>query len=148
MIQYPLSFKVSSSANSGIQHPWTSTFTPSGEEPVISLVAIPREFEGPGGGYSPEDFYALALVNCFVATFKVFAEKSNLIFSDLECEAALVVDRDEKGIPWMSSFHLKGILSGTVDPERTRRILDKTSQACMILNSVKTVKTFEWVFQD
>ena len=148
MIQYPLRFKVSSNANSGIQHPWTSTFTPSNEEPVISLVAIPQEFEGPGGGYSPEDFYALALVNCFVATFKVFAEKSNLIFRDLQCEGALIVDRDEKGVPWMSSFLLKGTLSGSVDHERTRRILDKTTQSCMILNSVKTIKTFEWVIQD
>ena len=35
------------------------------------VTTIPSEFEGPGGGYSPEDFYALALLNCFGATFKV-----------------------------------------------------------------------------
>ena len=147
MIQYPLSFKVFSSSLPPISKTWTSEYYPSHGDPVTSTVAIPPEFEGPGGGFSPEDFYALALLNCFVATFKVIAEKSKLQFQDLHCEGLLTVDRDEKGIPWMSSFHLKGHLAGVVDEDRARRLLEKTSQSCMILNSVKTVKTFEWTVE-
>ena len=32
-------------------------------------------FEGPGKEASPEDLYLLSLLNCLIATFKVFAEK-------------------------------------------------------------------------
>ena len=147
MIQYPLLFKVSSLATPSALSAWTSVFYPSVGEPLLSLVTIPPAFEGPGGGYSPEDFYALALINCFVGTFKVIAEKSKLSFKDLKCEGVLTVDRDEKGIPWMSVFRLKGVLSGVADSDRAQRILEKTSQSCMILNSVKTEKIFEWVVE-
>ena len=144
MIHYPIQFRVSSSAPSGISSPWSSTFYPKVGEPLISLVTIPPEFDGPGGGYSPEDFYALALVNCFVASFKVIAEKSKLNFKEIECEGLLTVDRDEKGSPWMSAFHFKIRLAGVGDVERGKRILEKTSLSCIVLNSVKTQKTFEW----
>ena len=147
MIHYPLTFKVSSSATSGALSTWDSVFYRTAGDPVQSLVSIPPEFEGPGGGYSPEDFYSLALINCFVATFKVIADKSKLNFKCLECHGLLTVDRDEKGVPWMSSFRLKGTLTGVADIERAKRILEKTSQSCMILNSVKTEKIFEWTVE-
>ena len=147
MTHYPLFFKVSSSAGPSTLGSWTSALYPSEREPVLSLVAIPPEFEGPGGAYSPEDFYCLALINCFVATFKVIAEKSKLNFKSLQCEGLLTVDLDEKGIPWMSAFRLKAILLGASDVDRAKQILKKTSQSCMILNSVKTEKTFEWIVE-
>ncbi|MBU6153152.1 MAG: OsmC family protein [Bdellovibrionales bacterium] len=142
MIHYPLSFKVSSSATQGIQASW-STRADAMPEPV--LMAIPPEFEGPGGGFSPEDIYAFALMNCFIATFKVIAEKSKLEYKTLHTEATLTVDRNESGVPWMKALHLKVELGGAQDQDRTKRLLEKTSQSCMILNSVKTEKTFEFL---
>jgi len=139
MIQYPMSFPVSASSSSGIQKRWTS------EAQLQKLtLAIPPEFEGPGEGLSPEDLYALALQNCFIATFKVFAEKSRLSFEAINTEAVLQVDRDENGKPWMARFHLKVKLLGVEQKESAQRLLEKTSQGCMILNSVKTAKTFEF----
>jgi uncharacterized OsmC-like protein len=143
MIQYPLDFKVSTRSAAPISSTWTSDVTSAGGS-LVSTVAIPPEFEGPGGGYSPEDFYALALLNCFVATFKVIAEKSRLQFETLQGEGILQVDRNESGVPWMKSFKMKYVLSGVADAERAKRLLEKTSQSCMILNSVKTEKTFEF----
>jgi organic hydroperoxide reductase OsmC/OhrA len=142
MIHYPLSFKVSSSATHGIQANW-STRAESMSDPVS--MAIPPEFEGPGGGFSPEDIYAFALMNCFIATFKVIAEKSKLEYRSLTTEGTLTVDRNESGVPWMKSLHLKVQVAGARDGERVKRLLEKTSQSCMILNSVKTEKTFEFV---
>lgn len=139
MIQYPMNFVSQSSATEGIQASW-STSTASGE----LMGAIPPEFEGPGNGYSPEDFYVLALTNCFIATFKVFAEKSKLSFASLEAQGKLTLDRDEKGIPWMKHFHLNVQLKGCAENEKAQRLLQKTSQSCMVLNSVKTEKTFEF----
>ncbi|MBU6375140.1 MAG: OsmC family protein [Bdellovibrionales bacterium] len=144
MIQFPQNYQVSSSAGPGIQHTWTSRAVS-----VSSLApftcAIPPEFQGPGGGLSPEDLYAGALVNCFVATFKVFAEKSQLTFGELQASGTLTVDRDEKGAPWMSKFHLQVKLNGVADTDRARRLLEKTSTSCLVLNSVRTEKTFEFL---
>lgn len=141
MKNYPLSFLVSAESASGIQKSWTakaSTFS----TPLI--MAIPPEFDGPGGGLSPEDLYAFALQNCFIATFKVFAEKSRLQFDAIFVDAKLDVDRNEKGAPWMAKIHLKIRLSGVQQKENAHRLLEKASQSCMILNSVNTQKSFEF----
>ncbi len=139
MIQYPLTFDVHAKSSSGIQTTWTAQAMD-----YKVPVAIPPEFQGPGGGMSPEDLYALALTNCFIATFKVFAEKSRLSFNDVGVKARLEVDRNEKGHPWMARVHLKVHLTGVQQQEAAQRILDKTAQGCMILNSVNTQKTFEF----
>lgn len=145
MINYPMTFKVSSQSTSGIQSIWQ---THSEQYPKNIDVAIPPEFSGPGGGYSPEDLYATALTNCFVATFKVFAEKSRLNFNEIKIQADLFVDRNEKGQPWMSKIHLTIDLLGVTQKENAQRLLEKTSQSCMILNSVLTSKTFAFNILD
>jgi organic hydroperoxide reductase OsmC/OhrA len=139
MRAYPMKFHVQAQATSGRDSLWTT----HAEHFSQSLtMAIPPEFDGPGGGFSPEDIYALALQNCFVATFKVFAEKSNLAFENIRVEGVLDVDRDEKGRPWMARFHLHAHLDGVIQSENAKRILEKTAQSCMILNSVRTEKSF------
>ncbi|MBY0317082.1 MAG: OsmC family protein, partial [Bdellovibrionales bacterium] len=102
------------------------------------------EFNGPGNGFSPEDLYNMALQNCFAATFKVFAEKSRLQFSDFRLASRLEVDRNEKGQVFMARFHLKVQLSGVIQKDNALRILERTKTNCMILNSVLTEKTFEF----
>lgn len=141
MTQYPMHFKVTAESSAGIQTSWkTSAQAVDQNIPV----AIPPEFDGPGTGFSPEDLYAMALQNCFIATFKVFAEKSRLVFQDIHLDTILDVDRDEKGRPWMARIHLKIRLSGVSQIENARRLLERTGQNCMILNSVNTVKTFNY----
>ncbi len=136
-----MTFNVKTESEAGIQTAWSTE--PEKFKHKIPM-AIPPEFDGPGTGLSPEDLYAMALQNCFVATFKVFAEKSKLNFKTLTVDAALEVDRDEKGRPWMARVHFKVNLTGVAQAENARRILDRTSQNCMILNSVNTAKTFEF----
>ena len=145
MMTYPMFFKVSAEAPSGIQTTWSSE---SIQYPQKTSVAIPPEFSGPGGGFSPEDIYAMALTNCFVATFKVFAEKSRLQFKDIKIQSTLSVDRNEKGQPWMAKVALNIELTGVTQKENAQRILEKTSQGCMILNSVLTEKSFEFNILD
>jgi organic hydroperoxide reductase OsmC/OhrA len=141
MINFPLTFRVSADGPSGINTTWNSSAVASSGKVTM---AIPPEFDGPGGGFSPEDIYALALQNCFVATFKVFAEKSRLAYSQIRTEATLDVDRGDDGKPWMARFHLKVNLEGVTQNETAKRILERVSQNCMILNSTKTEKTFEF----
>ena len=146
MIHYPLTFDVEAHAASGISTTWSTRAQAHMTHEIPA--AIPPEFEGPGQGLSPEDLYALALTNCFIATFKVFAEKSKVSFREILAQTRLSVDRDEKGHPWMARADLKITLSGASDAERARRLLEKTSQSCLVLNSVRTQKSFEFQLQD
>lgn len=143
MVQYPMEFKVTGQSDPDMMTPWKCQ-TPNNAGMGEIILAIPSEFEGPGGGYSPEDLYALALLNCFIATFKVIAHKSKLQFLALNAEGSLNVDRGEGGVPCMKSFQFKVNVSGATDKERMLRILEKSSQSCLILNSVKTEKHFEF----
>jgi organic hydroperoxide reductase OsmC/OhrA len=141
MIQYPLQFKFSSEATSGIQVSWKT----HSEFNAGLVCTIPPEFEGPGGGLSPEDLFGLAILNCFVATFKVFSEKSKLEFQRLDAKGILSVDRDEKGAPWMKAMQVEVSLAGVqIDQkERALRLLEKTSQSCIVARSVKTEVSFK-----
>lgn len=98
MVQYPLHFHVESQATAGTSQVWTS----SGSGLSEVTCAIPPEFQGPGGGYSPEDFFAMALARLHVTLRKPQSE------------------------------------------DKARRILERVSQSCLVLNSVKTEKSFEF----
>lgn len=134
----PMIFKVKSESQSGIQTVWTST----NSEGLEIQGAIPPEFSGPGGGASPEDLYALALSNCFLATLKVFAEKSKLHFNNIHISSELTISHNEHKTPWMSVLSLTIYLDGVQDVERMRRLVSKTTRQCMIINSVKTKVLF------
>jgi organic hydroperoxide reductase OsmC/OhrA len=141
MIQYPLQFPVKVVAEGGAQKPWVS----SASLPSALACAVPAEFEGPGGGYSPEDFFALAVANCFAATFQVIAEKSRVPFTRLEIQGKLTVDRDEQGRPWMKHMLLEiTVHAEGGDAGRIQRILEKTSQSCLVIHSVKTQVDFQF----
>lgn len=140
MIHYPQEYSARARSSAGMDHKWWAA---AGVLDELTC-AIPPEFEGPGGGSSPEDLYALSLLNCFVATFKVFAQKSRMEYREIEAQGVLSVDRDEKGVPWMARFRLSATIHGAADRERAHALLEKTSRSCMILNSVKTEKTFEF----
>ena len=138
MVKYPMKFTVKSSAIAGINANWHT----SAEAVGAGLqAAIPPEFDGPGGGFSAEDFYALAIINCYISTFKVFAEKSDLAFSCIKAELTLEVNRDEKGFPWMARAHMDVVLEKPTTKELGQRILEKAVKGCLVMNSIKTEKT-------
>lgn len=141
MSKYPMFFQASAASLAGIQTSWeTKAFS----QAQGVRMAIPAEFDGPGDGFSPEDLYVMALQNCFVATFKVFAEKSKLTYGNLRVETELAVDRDGSGRPWMARCIFKVHLEECLQIENAKRILARASESCMILNSVNTEKVFEF----
>ncbi len=139
MIKYPLKFKASAKATPGIANTWTS----QSEQNSPITCAIPPEFMGPGGGYSPEDLYGLALLNCVLATFKVFAEKSGLTFTEVNGTADITIDRGEGGTPWISHIDLHATLSGASDTAKAETVLQESKKACIVCNSMRTEVSFE-----
>ena len=137
------SFKVESKGPAGVGSNWNNKLTDKECKPIE--MAIPPEFEGPGGTYSPEDLYALSLMNCYLATFKYIAEKSKLTYQEISGEAELFVDKGEEKSPWMEHVNIKIELNGCENKERALGLLEKTKAHCMIINSVKTKVNFEFL---
>lgn len=139
MIKFPMKFEVSAVANSGVSSQWKAE---AQRLPSITC-AIPPEFMGPGEGYSPEDLFAISLLNCLIATFKVYAEKSAASFQEIQGRVRLTVDR----IPGESGFMMTQAdvfldVLGATDRDKVKKILDSAIKDCAISNSIKTGKTF------
>lgn len=140
MIKYPLQFKSTMKSHSGIN----TLFEGSSEEYSPITCAVPKEFGGKGGGYSPEDLYIMAISSCFIATFKVFAEKANFVFSEICADANLVIDRNPKGVPELQKVDIIITLSGVSDQSKAKIILAESEKFCLVANSSKSAKTFTY----
>jgi len=136
MSVFPKTFNVKSQGSFGVEEKWTNSLVDKECFPIE--MAIPPEFEGPGGTYSPEDLYALSLMNCYLATFKYIAQKSKLIFDSIDGDALLFVDKGNSTAPWMERIDINITLNGVSQKERALGLMEKTKSHCMILNSVKT----------
>ncbi len=142
MSAFPKIFTVHSEGLYGVGETWTNRLVDKECAPI--LMAIPPEFEGPGGTYSPEDLYALSLMNCYFATFKFIAQKSKLEFKSITGTATLYVDKGNSSAPWMERLEMTISLVGAPQKERALGLLEKTKAHCMILNSVKTAIEFQF----
>jgi len=132
-------FKGTLELGPGIQEHWTS----KAEDLGVLEMAIPPAFQGPGGAYSPEDLFGMALANCFGATFKFWAERSRLDYRKLETDYELSPGKNDQGKMIMKSLKLSVRLYGVTDREKAEGLILKASESCMILNSTVTEKTLE-----
>ena len=139
MIKFPLKFEVSAASPQGANTKWQGG---TAHLPSITC-AIPPEFMGPGGGYSPEDLFALSLLNCLIATFKVYAEKSRVTFQEIKGRIDLTLDKiaGESGFA-MTQADVFFDLTGVSDKDRAKKLLDQAIKDCAVSNSIKTGKTF------
>lgn len=139
MMKFPLQFEVMACAGPGISSQWTAQ---SDHFPPIPC-SIPPEFNGPGGGYSPEDLFAIALLNCLIATFKVYCEKSKISFREIRSKAALSVDKIAGGSGLaMTQVEIFFDIDGASDADQVRKQLEAAIRDCAISNSIKSGKTF------
>jgi organic hydroperoxide reductase OsmC/OhrA len=133
VINYPISFFGSSIANAGIQSNWHVTASV-----FETKCSVPKEFEGSGDSFSPEDFFLLSLQNCFVATFKVYSHYSKLMFEEIKINSELIVDKDEKQKPVMRKIIFKIEVTNPSNQSKAETIINKVLENGFILQSVKT----------
>ncbi len=139
-MKYPITFSSLSESQSGMDKSWNVR---CGE--LQTRLSIPTEFEGPGGGLSPEDLFNQALSNCFLATFKVYAEMSKLSYESISISSDLIVDLDDSKKPIMKSLLAKVTLRKPSDPEKALFLAKKAARSGFILNSVKTQCQFDFL---
>ena len=143
MVKFPMNFEVEAKAPSGISSQWIAQ---ANHLPPIPS-AIPPEFTGPGGGYSPEDLFGIAVLNCLIALYKVYCEKSKLVFQEIKAKAVLTADKDPASVSFYIS-HIDVFLTveGASDQEKARKLLESAIKDCPISNSIKSAKSFHISF--
>ena len=103
-------------------------------------VATPPEFsKGIPGIWSPEHLFTAAVSSCLMTTFLSIAENSKLTFLSFSCKSKGKLEQIE-GKFIMSEIILEPIVTipDEKDRERAERVLQKSEEACLISNSVKS----------
>ena len=98
-------------------------------------IGIPPEFGGEFDGPAPENYYAVALTNCYGATFKVMAANSDLEFERMTADGTLRL-RPDDGDTVVDSFDLDVELAAETVDRKTEILLERTQDHCFILQSV------------
>ena len=120
--------------------PTGSIATHSGELTTLDIAA-PKEFDGPGDKWSPEELLVASVADCLILTFRAIANVSKLEWSDLSCEVKgtlEMVDRKTK----FTEIHINALLtiSSQEDKGKAVQVLEKAENNCLITNSL-TAKT-------
>lgn len=133
-------FEVKGESPSGIQTLWSMALD---HLPPISC-AIPQEFRGPGGGYSPEDLLGLAALGCLIATFKVFAQMSQLSFEKITGQVTVTVDRLEKKPAAITKLQISLNVSQASNKEKALQLLEESKKNCLVTNVLNVEKTYHF----
>jgi len=142
-MQSSIDFSVSSVSTSGIKTVWEAKYADT-----CLNIAIPRCFGGPGNEASPEDLYLLSLLNCLIATFKVFAEKSKLSYERLDGFAKLNLIQESSGVSSFKNIEIKLELFSPDNHVKAERLFNKVESQSMIVNSVKTNVDINWTIKE
>ncbi len=133
MYKLPIDFLSEANASGSYEDAWAIN---SGNYKTVA--AIPSEFGGFSGGFSPEDLFLQSMINCFIGTFKVYAKASKIAFTQISVTGKLMVDQGEAGKVIMKKAFLKIKVQGSDRPDRIETLVAKTFRDGFILNSVKT----------
>ena len=117
-----------------------SIATNSGELTTLDIAA-PKEFDGPGDKWSPEELLVASVADCLILTFRAMANASKLEWSDLSCEVKgtlEMVDRKTK----FTEIYINASLTinSQEDEGKAVQVLEKAENNCLITNSL-TAKT-------
>ena len=120
-MQSSIDFSVSSVSTSGIKTIWEAKYSAD----KCLKIAIPTCFGGSGNEVSPEDLYLLSLLNCLIATFKVFAEKSKLGYEKLDGFAKLNLIQESSGVSSFKNIDIKLELFSPDNHVKAKRLFNK-----------------------
>ena len=132
-----------------------TTVRPDGDVPLASEgvrvieSAPPKEFDGPGNQWSPEQLLTAAVTDCFVLSFRAIASASKYTWVSLEASTRGTLDRvDGKMRFTRFDTHAKLHVHTGADIERAKKLLEKAELACLVANSLNSERhlTAEVVF--
>jgi organic hydroperoxide reductase OsmC/OhrA len=99
--------------------------------------ATPREFDGPGGRWSPETLLVAAVADCYLLTFRGIAKASSLPWISVSAHVTGTLERPDR-VTQFTRFDIRVRLTlpADVSEERARRILTRAEDTCLITRSL------------
>ena len=114
--------------------------TLSGELMTLDIAA-PKEFDGPGDKWSPEELLIASVADCLILTFRAIAKASKLEWSELSCEADGTLEMIERKTQFTKiNINASLKINSQEDQEKAVQLLEKAENSCLITNSL-TAKT-------
>jgi organic hydroperoxide reductase OsmC/OhrA len=99
--------------------------------------APPKEFDGPGNQWSPEQLLTAAVADCFVLGFRAIAGASKYAWVSLETSTRGTLDRVEGRMRFTRfETHAKLHVHTGADIERAKKLLEKAEATCLVANSL------------
>lgn len=122
----------------------TGSVTVASEGLPALTTAPPREFDGPGDQWSPENLLCAAIADCFILTFRAIARASKLEWLHLECTVQGTLERPEGGARFTRfATHATLAVPAGTDIERAGKLLEKAEHSCLISNSLRGERTLQ-----
>ena len=117
----------------------TGTITTRAQGLETLEIAAPKQFDGPGDHWSPEDMLVACAADCLILTFRSVASASKLDWVSLACDAEGTLESVER-ITRFTGLHLTATLEIGADesPEKATRVLKKAEEVCLVTNSLST----------
>jgi len=99
--------------------------------------APPKEFDGPGNQWSPEQLLTAAVTDCFVLSFRAIASASKFAWVSLEASTRGTLDRADGKMRFTRfDTHAKLHVHTGADVERAKKLLEKAEAGCLVANSL------------
>jgi len=110
--------------------------TKSGD--LVTLeIAAPKEFDGPGDNWSPEELLVASVADCLILTFRAIATASGLEWLELSCEAEGVLEMVDRKTQFTEIFINATLKINSHDDEgKALLLLEKAENSCLITSSL------------
>ena len=134
-------------------HPFPHHYTvnaavrPDGDVPLscdgvrVIESAPPKEFDGPGNQWSPEQLLTAAVADCFVLGFRAIAAASKYPLARAsQASTRGTLETASSGSMRFTRFetHAKLHVPAGADFERARTLLEKAEPTCLVANSLSS----------
>ncbi|MEJ2115154.1 MAG: OsmC family protein [Gammaproteobacteria bacterium] len=118
-----------------------SIATNSGELTTLDIAA-PKEFDGPGDKWSPEELLVASVADCLILTFRAIANASKLEWSHLFCEVKGTLEMVDRKTQFTEIYINASLtIKSQEDKEKAVKVLEKAENNCLITNSLNA-KTY------
>lgn len=102
-------------------------------------IAVPPEFRGHEGIWTPEELFVASVNACIKTTFLYYAQKQNVEFLSYESEAEGRLERVENRFMFTEIKIMPKIRIATDSQiEKTKEIVGLSEKNCLISNSIKS----------
>ena len=99
--------------------------------------APPKDFDGPGDLWSPEDLLMASVASCFVLSFRAIANASKLSWQQIDCQSQGTLDKVERSMQFTRiDTTVKLLITDPQDKDKAEKLLHKAEQSCLVLNSM------------